>query len=191
MLEKKWGEKRGQGGGGAGCRGAGMPGGPHTSDQRKHVGPGREKPTRRAWESDGEGGLPVRGTGAGAGSGARGGKWAGGIGNSFGINPQTARNVPFSLHSAIGDIGILVFTGREGSQGFEVSEKGSAPWSSWAAASAVTPWEPSQRLGHRHPRKAIFIAAEQETSATLTAKGVRSVALERLLATDTLLAPPV
>ena len=44
-------------------------------------------------------------------------------------------------------------------------------------ASTVTPFEATQRLGHRHPRVAIFIAAEQEPSVTLTAKRMRSDAL--------------
>ena len=50
---------------------------------------------------------------------------------------------------------------------------------------------PLQRLGHRNPSPAIFIAAEQEASATLTAEGVRGETLEKLLATDTPWAPPV
>ena len=53
------------------------------------------------------------------------------------------------------------------------------------ATSAVAPWMPSQRLGHRHPRPAIFIAAEQETSAPFAAKSVRGDALENLMTTVT------
>ena len=55
----------------------------------------------------------------------------------------------------------------------------------------MTPREPTQRLGHRYPRVAIFITPEQEPSVTLTAKSMRSDALEQLLATDALVAPPV
>ena len=55
----------------------------------------------------------------------------------------------------------------------------------------MTPWEPTQRLGHRHPRVAISIAAEQEPSVTLTAKRMRSDALEQLLATHALVALPM
>ena len=55
----------------------------------------------------------------------------------------------------------------------------------------MTPWEPTQRLGQRYLRVAIFIAAEQEPSATLTAKRMHSDALEQLLATDALVEPPM
>ena len=52
------------------------------------------------------------------------------------------------------------------------------------ATPVVAPRTPLQRLGNRNPSPAIFIAAEQEESATLTAKGVRGDTLEKLLATD-------